>query len=136
MVKKLDTENDFVLALEINNEYTVDDVKEIEKWFQEKLDEGIDMVNILVRIDKLPVDHIAFKAFWEDGLYALRHIENCGHIAIVGHSGFEKFMVTFDGMVFNRAKEGIIEHYFDVEDIEEAWDFVNEDLEEFDEEGE
>lgn len=49
-----------------------------------------------------------------------------GHIAIIGHGKLEKIMGGMDGTLFNRAKKGLIERYFDVSDMDKAWDFVNE----------
>ncbi len=124
MIERLNTEKDYVLALEITDKYVPEDEKQFAKWFDEKLAEGHHQVNILCKIDKLPIAHVSCKAFMEEGLYGLRHIRNCGHIAIVGHSKLEKFMIALDGMVFNRAKKGRIERYFDIDDIEAAWEFV------------
>lgn len=50
-----------------------------------------------------------------------------GHIAVIGHSNFKKVLITLDGMLFNRAKKGLEEKYFDITDIDKAWNFVNEE---------
>jgi len=98
----------------------------VKKWFEEKLSHGFDRVNFLVKVDKLPLTHISCRSFWEDGVFALRHIKNMGHMAFVGHSNFEKILVGMDGAIFNRMKKGLAKKYFDVEDMDKAYDFVNE----------
>jgi len=128
MITKLSASKDNVLAIEVTHEYVHSDVEQCKKWFEEKLAMGIQQVNFLVKVDHLPLTHISCRAFWEDGLYALRHIRNMGHIAIVGHSTLDKVMVALDGAVFNRARRGLIERYFDVEDMDKAWAFVNEQV--------
>ena len=124
MITKLHAKRDYVLAVEIANEYVHDDVEQCKKWFEEKMAQGHDRVNFLVKVDKLPLTHVSCRAFWEDGVYALRHINNLGHLAFVGHSKFEKILVGMDGAIFNRMKEGLVEQYFDVDDMDKAWAFV------------
>ena len=126
MITKLDAQKDYVLALEIANEYVHDDVEQCKKWFDEKFNEGFDVVNLLIKVDKLPLSHISCRAFWEDGAYSLRHIKNIGHLAFVGHSKLDKILVGMDGAIFNRMSKGLKEHYFDVDDMDKAWAFVNE----------
>jgi len=49
---------------------------------------------------------------WSDGVYAMKHIKNCGRIAIVGDSKFEEFLIKTDNAVFGSEKAGRIEKYF------------------------
>jgi len=126
MIQKLESQKEYVLAIEVVNEYVHTDVEQCRKWFEEKLDKGIEKVNFLVKADRLPITHISCRAFWEDGIFALRHIKNLGHMAIIAHSKLDKILVGMDGVIFNRAKKGLIERYFDVEEMDKAWAFVNE----------
>ena len=128
MIKKLESTKDYVLAIEIANEYVNADVEQCKQWFDEKLAQGKDKVNLICKVDELPVTHISCRAFWEDGLFALRHIKNLGHIAIIGHGKLLKIMVGMDGAMFNRSKKGLVERYFDVSEMDKAWDFVNEEV--------
>jgi len=128
MITKLDSTKNYVLAIEVAHEYVHADVEQCKKWFEEKLVQGFDKVNFLVKADNLPITHISCRAFWEDGLYALRHIKNMGHIAIIGHGTLEKIMVGMDGAMFNRSKRGLVERYFDVSEMDKAWDFVNQEV--------
>lgn len=126
MIKKLESEKEYVLAVEIVNEYVHADVEQCKAWMEEKFNAGIERINFLVKVDKLPITHISCRAFWEDGIYALRHIKNMGHLAIVAHSKLDKILVGMDGLIFNRMGKGLKEQYFDVADMDKAWDFVNE----------
>ena len=126
MITKLDAKKDYVLAIEIANEYVHDDVEQCKKWFEEKYAMGVERINLLIKVDKLPLTHISCRAFWEDGVFALRQLKNMGHMAFIGHSKFEKILVGMDGTIFNRMKKGLKEHYFDVDDMDKAWAFVNE----------
>jgi len=33
-----------------------------------------------------------------------------------------------DGAMFNRSKRGLVERYFDVSEMDKAWDFVNQEV--------
>lgn len=115
------------IAIELIDGYMPEDEKAIEKLFEEKLAAGYKKVNILVRVDKLNFSHSSWKAMWEDGLYAMKHIKNCGRIAFVGHSKFEEFLIKTDNVFFNKISGGDSgEKYFDVSEIDMAFGWVNE----------
>jgi hypothetical protein len=46
------------------------------------------------------------------------------HIAIVGHSGLVKTLVKADNRILGNPGEDLVEKYFDVSDIDSAWEFV------------
>lgn len=126
MIRKLESVHEHVLAIDIVNEYVYEDAEQCKKWFEEKLNQGYQVINFLVKVDQLSLTHISCRAFWDDGMYSFRHMKNLGHLAIVGHSKLEKIAVTLDGMVFDRSKKGRIERYFDIGEMDKAWEFVNE----------
>ena len=126
MIKFLEPASDHVIAVEFEDGYTVEDEKNLEKAFEEKLSKGFEKVNLLARIDKLDISHTSWKAMWDDGMYALKHIKNCGKIAIVGHSKVEEILIKMDNSVFGSKKEGRIEKYFDVSELDHAMGWVNE----------
>ncbi len=68
----------------------------------------------------------SWKAMWNDGIYGLRHISNCGHIALVGESKLEEFLVKADNIFFGSEKAGRTEKYFNVADMDVAMGWVNE----------
>jgi len=46
------------------------------------------------------------------------------HLAIVGDSKLEKVLVELDNKLLGKKKEELIEKYFNVADIDKAWEFV------------
>lgn len=125
MLEKLKTNKGNVLAIEIIDGFTETDEKICQKFFQEILDEGFEQVNLLVKLDEMKVGHSSVKAFMEDSLWVLRNFNKIGHLAIVAHSGVWKAMVPIDNLFFERASKGRHERYFDVSQMEEAYEFVH-----------
>jgi hypothetical protein len=112
------------LGVEISGEYTKADVEEFKKAFEGKIAEGHDRVNVLVKIDKLNLRKIHVNAFIEDSMYALKHLKQLRHIAVVGDSRLEKTLIKLDNKLFGKKKKELIEKYFDVGEIDKAWEFV------------
>jgi len=48
-----------------------------------------------------------------------------GHLAIVAHSKIVKVLVPIDNLFFERASKGRHDRYFEISQIEEAYDFVH-----------
>lgn len=125
MIEQLKTSKGNVLAIEVIDGFTETDEKLCQKFFQQKLDEGFNQVNVLVKLDELKVSHSSVRAFMEDSIWALRNYKNIGHLAIVAHSKVLKALVPIDNLFFERASKGRLERYFDISQIEEAFAFVN-----------
>ena len=113
-----------VVGVEISGEYTKEDVEELEKIFEGKVAEGHDRLNLLFKIDNLDIGKIHLNAFIEDSKYALKHMDQMRHLAIVGDSKLEKVLIELDNKLFGKKKGELIEKYFDVADIDKAWEFV------------
>lgn len=126
MINILKETKNNVIAIEIIDGYNNDDEKSLEILFEKKLDLGYDKVNILLKLDQLDLLKTSWKAAWHDGMYAVKHIKHCGKIAVIGHNKFEAFGVKLDNAIFGSKKKGRIEKYFDIENIKDAFDFVNE----------
>ncbi len=126
MIKLLDGANERAIALEIIGGYENDDEKSIEKFFEEKLSVGITTINMLVKIDNMNITKSSWKAMWNDGLYAVKHMKNCGRIAIVGNSKFEEFLIKIDNAFFHSEKSGRSEKYFVTSQLDEAMGWINE----------
>ena len=124
MFQILDGSEDNVMGVEISGEYTKKDVEELEKIFEGKVAKGYDRLNLLFKIDNLNIGKIHLNAFIEDSKYALKHMDQMRHLAIVGDSKLEKVLVEFDNKLFGKKKEELIEKYFDVADIDKAWEFI------------
>jgi len=123
MFAVLDGSEGNVLGVEISGAYTKNDVEAFEKAFESSL-KSVDKVNVLVKIDALEVGSSEFSAFWEDCRYSLKHIDQIGRIAIVGHSRIEAILTKMDNLFLADSKKGREERYFDVSDIDQAWDFA------------
>lgn len=113
-----------VLGIEIKEEYTKDDVEAFKKAFESKLAEGHDRVNVLVKMDQLSLTKIKLSAFVEDSFYSLKYLDKLRHIAVVGDSKLEKAIIELDNKMLGNEKKDLIEKYFDVSDMDKAWDFV------------
>ncbi|MEZ5002166.1 MAG: STAS/SEC14 domain-containing protein [Chitinophagales bacterium] len=125
MVEQLEVFDNNVLALTVIDGFTEDDEKICQKFFNKKLEQGFETVNVLVKLDELKISHSSAKAFFEDTVWALRNYRKLGHLAIVAHSKILKALVPIDNLFFERASKGRQERYFDVSQMEEAMDFVN-----------
>ena len=125
MIEQLKTFDTNTLAFEIIDGFTEADTEYAQKLFNQKLAMGFDTVNILVKVDEYKVSNTETKAFFEDIIFALRHIKNMGHIAIVAHSKILKVLVPIDNLFFERAGKGKKEQYFDVSQMSEAYEFVS-----------
>jgi hypothetical protein len=113
-----------VLGLEISGGYTKNDVAAFVKAFEEVREKGHAKVNLLVRIDRMVITESEFGAFVEDARYALKHLKEMGRIAVVGKSEIQNYLVKLDNLLIGDPKEGLVEKYFDVADLDEAWAFV------------
>ncbi|PLX03207.1 MAG: STAS/SEC14 domain-containing protein [Marinilabiliales bacterium] len=124
MIEQLKKFDNNVLAIEVIDGFTETDEKLCQKFVNEKLNKGYDQINILVKLDEMKIGHSSAKAFFEDSLWALRNFKEFGHIAIVAHSKVMKAMVPIDNLFFERASKGRKEQYFDVSQMDEAYEFV------------
>lgn len=124
MVEQIKTFENNILAITVIESFTEADETICQKWMEEKLDKGFEHVNILVKLDELKIKGSSIKAFFEDGLYILRNYKKMGHIAVVAHSKVLKALVPIDNLFFERAKKDRHERYFDVSQINEAFEFV------------
>ncbi|GAB6038479.1 hypothetical protein JCM15519_30380 [Fundidesulfovibrio butyratiphilus] len=124
MFSVLEGSKNNILAVEISGGYTKNDVDELKKIFEAVLAKGQTKVNFLVKIDRMSIRESEFGAFVEDARYALSHIKEIGLIAVVGKSDVQKFLTKVDNLVFGSPEKGRIEKYFDVADLQSAWDFV------------
>jgi hypothetical protein len=101
-----------------------EDIEELKKICDAKLAEGHDKLNFLMKIDQLDFGKSEFGAFYDDAKYALSHMKNLRHIAVVGHSKLEKILIELDNKLLGSVKKELVEKYFDVADMDKAWEFV------------
>ncbi|MCF8034241.1 MAG: STAS/SEC14 domain-containing protein [Desulfarculaceae bacterium] len=124
MFKVLDGSAGDVLGVEISQEYTKADVEKFKEAFEEALAASGGQVNILVKMDQLPWTKVKLDAFIEDARYALKFKNSMRHLAIVGDSSLMAPLVKLDNLILGKPEEGLIEKYFDVGDMDQAWAFV------------
>lgn len=127
MIEQIKIFKNNTLAIEVIDGFTETDEKLCQKWFQQKLNEGYEQVHILVKLNELKISHSSIKAFMEDIIWALRHYKQIGHLAIVAHSKVIKALVPIDNLFFQRASKGRYERYFDISQLDEAFEFVTEE---------
>jgi len=125
MVAQLKIFDNNALAITVIDSFTENDENICQKWMEEKLAKGFDQVNILINIDEMKISGSSAKAFFEDTLYIIRNYKNLGHIAVVAHSKVLKALIPIDNLFFERASKGRHERYFDVSQLDEAFEFVN-----------
>ena len=104
--------------------YLKEDIEALKKICDDKIAEGHDKLNFLIKIDQLDFGKSELSAFYEDAKYAISHMKNLRHIAVVGHSKLEKILVELDNKLLGSAKKELVEKYFDVADMDKAWAFV------------
>lgn len=125
MIIQLENSGGNVLAVEIVDGYTESDEKLFQKLFQERINEGHEHINILVKLDELKISNVNTKAFFKDILFDIRNYKKMGNIAIVAQSGVIKALVPIDNFFFKLANKGFQERYFDVSKMEDAKAFVH-----------
>jgi len=124
MFKILEGSEGNVLGVEVIGGYMKEDIEGLKKICDDNLAEGHDKLNFLMKIDQLEFGKSEFGAFYEEAKYALSHMKNLRHIAVVGHSKLEKILIELDNMLLGSVGKELIEKYFDVADMEKAWEFV------------
>ena len=124
MIEQLKTFSDNRLAIEVIDGFSQVDEKRCQKFFNQKLDEGHESINILIKLDEIKISKSSIKAFMEDVIWLLRNYKKMGHIAIVAHSNTLKALIPIDNLFFERASKGRLERYFDVSQLDEAFEFI------------
>lgn len=125
MIEQIKTFKGNALAIEVIDGFTETDEKLAQKFFQEKIDEGNDHVNVLIKLDEMKISHSSTKAFMEDMIWILRNYKHMGNLAIVAHSKIVKALVPIDNFFFERLQKGYEERYFDISQLEKAIEFIN-----------
>ncbi len=123
MFKILEGTEGNVLGVEIIGGYTKADFEAFKETFEEHL-KGHERVNVLCKIDQMKLTEGEIGAFVSDAKYALSNKDKMRHIAIVADSTLFKLFVKMDNAILGDPKIELVEKYFDIQDIEQAWNFV------------
>ncbi|MBX2942833.1 MAG: STAS/SEC14 domain-containing protein [Cyclobacteriaceae bacterium] len=127
MIEQIKTFKGNSLAIEVIDGFTKTDGKLAQKFFKEKIDQGNDHVNVLVKLDEMKISRSSTKAFMQDMIFALRNYKHMGNFAIVAHSKIIKALVPIDKFFFERLQKGYEERYFDISQLDKAIEFINTD---------
>lgn len=125
MIEQLKIFDTNILAIEVIDGFTETDEKLARKLFNQKIASGFDKVNLLIKFDEYKVVKTEFKAFFEDLTFVIKKFDNLGHVAYVGHSKLMEVLVSVDNIFFKNKKEGREERYFDISEIDKAYQFIN-----------
>lgn len=124
MVEQLKTYPGNILAVELIDSFTETDEKFLQSLFEKKKEQGFETIHMLIKLDEAKISKVSVKVFFEDIIYTLRNYKHMGHIAIVAHSNVLKALVPIDNLFFQRSSKGREERYFDVSQIDQAFDFI------------
>jgi hypothetical protein len=113
-----------VLAIRLLHAYSKKDILAFEKLLEEWIERVGGQIDILVKLDGLHLSRIPVENYIEDCRRTLAHRESLRRIAVVGDSDFARGLVSLDNLIMANAAHGIIERYFDVAQLEEAWSFL------------
>lgn len=124
MFKVLPEGEGHVLGVEVSRGYTKKDMQAFKEAFEQKIAQGHGRINLLIRLDKLNLEKVRVENYIADCNYVLSQGESLRRIAVVGNSEMARAMVTADNLLMAGPKRGITERYFDLADLEQAWEFV------------
>ena len=124
MIEQIEKFSGNTLAFEVIDGFTEADEKFAQKLFNQKREQNLGPINVLIKLDKMKIGHTQTKAFMEDIIWTIRNYKDMGNLAIVAHSNILKALVPIDNFFFERLRKGFKERYFDVSQLDEALEFV------------
>ena len=113
-----------ILAVEIIDSYTKEDLDALVGAFEGRLAEGHDRINLLIKIDRMKLLKSDLGALVSDAMFALKNMDKMRHIAVVGDSLVEKILIEMDNKLFGSKKKDLVEKYFSVKDVDKALAFL------------
>lgn len=114
MFKVLERSHDNIIGVEVGGDITLDDIKLGEAAFEELIEKYGKVSWLCIWTN---THYTTMRAFYEDAMWMLKHLKNFDRMAVVSDKWWKKLLIKTDGMVFG-------EKYFDVEDLEKAWAYV------------
>lgn len=103
-----------VIGFETDGTVTLDELKSCEAA-ADKLIEKYGKINWIFVWNDCKYENL--KTVYTDMMWLLKNIKKFDRMAVVGDAGWKKWLIKADGLVFG-------EKYFDKEDIDQAWDYV------------
>ncbi len=130
MVEQLKVYEAPILALEIIDGFTQNDFELVQKWVEIKREKGFSKMNILLKLDEMKMAESSRKALWDQFAKLMKHFKQIGRISYVGESEILKALVPVDNLFFKMFSPGSEERYFDLADIDQAFEFVESGIQE------
>lgn len=125
MVNQIQKINGNAIALELLGAFTEADALFIEQLFEEKLREGYEHVNILIKVkDMSVIKDMKLKGFFEGELWAIKHFGKIGRCAVVSHSELMETIVNMENKILHLFNPALEEKYFDETELDKALKFI------------
>jgi len=114
MFRVMEKSHDNFVALEAGGDITTDELLQVEKDLEERIQKH-GKINWMCVWKGKAYSNVG--TFYKDMMWLLKNIKHFDRMAIVGDAWWKKLLVEADGLVFG-------EKYFDVSQEEEAWNYV------------
>ena len=126
MLNKIKTFRGNAIAWELTGTFTEADEQLMVQLFEEKLNEGCEYVNLLLKVKDLSVmRHIDLKALMEGEIWGFKHFGKIGRCAVVAQSDIIKNVVKAENKVLHLANAAFEEKYFETAQLDEALKFIS-----------
>jgi hypothetical protein len=126
MLKQIKTFKGNALALELEETFTEADAMSVIQLFEEKLNEGYEHINMLIKVKDLSIlKHMDMKAFFKGEIWGFRHFRKIGRCAVVAHSDLMESVVKIENKVLHLFNSSLEERYFDTAQLDEALKFIS-----------
>lgn len=120
MLIQLKTYSSNIIAIDVLKTFTEVDERYLRKLFKEKLDEGYDKLNLLIRLDEGKIPEIHLNVFFEHLHFVSNNVKHIHHLALVAHSKTVERLVPFIQQITYTGQK----RYFDLSEIDEAFLFI------------
>ena len=125
MLKQIRTFKGNALALELEDAFTEADALSIIQLFEEKVNEGHEHINVLIKVKDLSIlRHMDMKAFLKGEQWGAHHFKKIGRCAVVAHSGLMGAVVSIENKILHLFNSALEEKYFDTAQLDEALKFI------------
>ncbi|MDR0231091.1 MAG: STAS/SEC14 domain-containing protein [Dysgonamonadaceae bacterium] len=126
MLTQIKTFKGNALALELTGTFTEVDEQLMVQLFEEKLNEGSEYVNLLLKVKDLSVmRHMDLKALMEGEIWGFKHFGKMGRCAVVAESDIIKDVVKVENKALHLANSAFEEKYFETAQLDEALKFIS-----------
>ncbi|MCL2290974.1 MAG: STAS/SEC14 domain-containing protein [Bacteroidetes bacterium] len=126
MLTQIKTFKGNALAVELTDTFTKADAQLMMQLFEEKLNEGNEHVNLLLKVKDLSIlKHTEFKALMEGEVWGFKHFSKIGRCAVVAQSDIIKDAVKLENKALHLANAAFEEKYFETAQLDEALRFIS-----------